>query len=92
MKTQTLKTVVFIIALVFGIQVNAQSKNQNRQKPGFEKIIKKLDTNKDGLISKEEAKKGERKRISENFDKIDSDSDGFITLEELKAMRKKKKQ
>lgn len=92
MKIKTLKTVVFILALVFGIQANAQSKNQNKQKPDFERILKKLDTNKDGLISKEEAKKGERKRLIENFDKIDSDSDGFISLEELKAMRKKKKQ
>ncbi len=90
MKIKTLKTVVFILVLVFGIQVNAQSKN--RQKPDFEKIIKKLDTNKDGLIDKSEAAKGERKRLIENFDKIDSDSDGFISLEELKAMRKKKKQ
>ncbi len=92
MKTKTLKTVVFILSLVFGIQVNAQSKNQNKQKPDFERIIKKLDANKDGLIDKSEAAKGERKRISENFDKIDNDSDGFISLEELKAMRKKKKQ
>jgi Ca2+-binding EF-hand superfamily protein len=44
-----------------------------------DELIADLDTNKDGKISKEEA----RGRLKENFDKIDLNKDGFIDREEL---------
>lgn len=46
--------------------------------------IKRMDANKDGQISNEEAKG----RLAENFDEIDSDADGQLTKEELQAFGK----
>ncbi len=42
-------------------------------------VFSRLDTNKDGKISKEEA----RGLIKEHFDRIDTNKDGFITFDEL---------
>jgi Ca2+-binding EF-hand superfamily protein len=44
-----------------------------------DRLFKELDRNKDGRISREEAK-GQLKR---NFDRIDENRDGFIDREEL---------
>lgn len=43
----------------------------------------KLDTDKDGKISKAEAAKGPR--LSKNFDNVDADHDGFVTRAEMTA-------
>jgi len=48
-----------------------------------ERIFGRLDTNGDGLISREEAQKGPRMR--RRFDIIDTDKDGFVSRAELKA-------
>lgn len=59
---------------------------QERPKPGA--LIAKLDLNKDGKISKEEAKGP----LKKNFEKRDINKDGYITLEELnKAPKPQKK-
>ena len=44
-----------------------------------DEIFEELDVNKDGKISKDEA----RGRLKENFDKIDTNKDGFIDRQEL---------
>jgi Ca2+-binding EF-hand superfamily protein len=44
---------------------------------------KKLDTNGDGKISKEEAQAAPR--LAGRFDQVDANKDGFITPEEMKA-------
>jgi Ca2+-binding EF-hand superfamily protein len=43
-------------------------------------LLKELDTDMDGKISRDEAKG----RIKEHFDRIDRDKDGFISKEELR--------
>jgi hypothetical protein len=50
--------------------------------PSPEEIMAKLDTNKDGKISREEA----QGPLANDFDKIDSNKDNYITLDELKNM------
>lgn len=45
-------------------------------------ILNRMDTNKDGKISKDEA----RGPLAENFDKIDTNKDGFIDREELRIV------
>ncbi len=47
--------------------------------PSPEKMIERSDTNKDGVLTKDESD------LRGNFDKIDADSDGKVTAEELKA-------
>lgn len=51
---------------------------------------KKLDTNGDGKVSKEEAKAG-APRMAEHFDAIDANKDGFITPDEMKAAHEKRR-
>jgi Ca2+-binding EF-hand superfamily protein len=50
-------------------------------------VFDRLDTNKDGKISKEEAKG----LIKEHFDKIDTNKDGFIEFDELLKAAKEKR-
>ena len=47
--------------------------------------LKDLDTNKDNMISRDEAKG--RPRLAKNFDAIDTNKDGQLTRDELKAYR-----
>ncbi|WP_147676862.1 MBL fold metallo-hydrolase [Algibacter pacificus] len=53
--------------------------NTNQQAPNFKKMLSRMDTNKDGKISKTEAKG----RLKENFDKRDGNKDGFIAETEF---------
>jgi len=61
--------------------------NNNHERPKPEDLVTKLDVNKDGKISKEEAKGP----LGEDFQTIDTNNDGFITLEELKNVPNPKK-
>lgn len=80
-----------IIVFVGLLMVSGMQANNGFQRPSPEKIFKKLDSNKDGKIDKEEASKARRGNFAKNFDKIDADKDGFITLKELKSAIEKRK-
>ena len=66
----------------------------DKPKMNPEEMLKKLDTDKDGKVSKAEwlaspqAKKDEAK-ATERFGKMDKNSDGSLTLEELTPKKKK---
>lgn len=64
-----------------------EKKDHPRRDP--EELFKKLDTDADGKISKEEADKSEHKMIKEHFAEIDANSDGYISKDELKAFKPK---
>ena len=51
----------------------------------FEERFAKSDTNKDGKLTKQEAKDGGMSRLSRFFGRVDSDGDGFVTKAQLKA-------
>ena len=51
--------------------------------------MKALDTNKDKMISRDEAKA--KPRLAKNFDAIDTNKDGELSREEMKAYRKAQK-
>ncbi len=71
-----------------GCEATPQQQDQHakRKRPSPERLIKDLDKNKDGKLSKSELK-GPIKR---DFVRIDKNKDGYITLAELKAMPKPK--
>ena len=49
----------------------------------------RVDTDKDGMVSREEAK-ADAPRLSRDFDKVDTDGNGQVTREELEAAGKQK--
>lgn len=58
---------------------NRSGNSTNQQGPDFKKMLSRMDTNKDGKISKTEAKGN----LGENFDKRDTNGDGYIVETEL---------
>ena len=60
---------------------------EGRRRPKLEKIIAKMDNNKDGKLSKEEI----QGPLVEKFNEVDTNKDGFITLEELKDAPKRER-
>lgn len=92
MNKQKIRIGLVVLALtLFSFNSTAQRPTEGHP-PSAEKVIEKLDTDKDGVISKVEAESAEKKRIAEHFDKIDTDQNGFISKEELEAMHEKRKQ
>ena len=96
MKNKTFKTALLIFGATLFFSTNAFAQSQNRperrERPTFAEMIKKMDANEDGKLSKDEIKG----RLKERFDVIDADEDGFITEEEFekapKPERKERRQ
>jgi Ca2+-binding EF-hand superfamily protein len=65
-----------------------QPKNKEVKK---QEMYNKLDADKDGKISKDEADKGPKSKLSQNFAEIDKNKDNYLDKEELKAYRNEKK-
>jgi Ca2+-binding EF-hand superfamily protein len=88
-----------VAALIF---VNAGAVDAAAKKNSLEDQFKKLDTNNDGKLSKDEfAKMGKgakanaanNKKTDKLFQKLDTNNDGFLSLDEFKKiadMKKKK--
>jgi Ca2+-binding EF-hand superfamily protein len=54
--------------------------------PGHEgDWFKRLDTNQDGAITKDEAQAANAERITKTFDTLDANKDGMITQDEMRA-------
>jgi Ca2+-binding EF-hand superfamily protein len=81
MKRITLKTgLLFAMFVALGtVAVNAQSKRERKEPPTFTELLKQMDKDEDGQLSKDEVKGP----LKNDFAKIDTDDDGFITKEEL---------
>ncbi len=58
---------------------NAQAGQRGQGRPTASQILAEMDTNKDGKLSKDEAKGP----LAQDFDTIDTNDDGFISKEEL---------
>jgi Ca2+-binding EF-hand superfamily protein len=95
MKSNTLKTAV----LVFGIALvtsniscgQSQKEQERRKPPTFKQLLKQMDANEDGKLSKKEIKGP----LKDDFKKVDTNEDGFITKKEFenapKPERKERK-
>ena len=88
MKRITLKTgLLFAVLVAFGtVTANAQSKGERKEPPTATELLKQMDKDEDGQLSKEEVKGP----LKDDFDKIDTDEDGFLTEEELEKAPKPK--
>ena len=94
MRRQNLKlrTLITIIAVSATVTVTAQGRKRSGddsrpEPPSFSKLLKIMDENEDGKLSKEEIKGP----LKDDFDKVDANEDGYITEEELKKAPKPKK-
>ncbi|WP_445956436.1 EF-hand domain-containing protein [Yeosuana sp.] len=92
MKRSTLRAGIILgmITFLFTISTNAQSSNKNQQKqkpPTFSELLKEMDKNEDGKLSKDEV----NGPLKEDFSTIDTDEDGFISKKELEKAPKPKK-
>lgn len=89
MKRNTLKIAIlfFGITLVTSCNIFGQEegqKREHRKPPSAEELLKEMDANEDGKLSKKEVKG----RLKKHFDKIDANEDGFLTKEELEKAPK----
>lgn len=69
-------------------ETNKERKNGQGDRPSITTMFTQMDVNKDGKISKAEAKGP----LSEDFAKIDSNKDGFLSIEELEKAPKPERQ
>jgi Ca2+-binding EF-hand superfamily protein len=79
-----------IATCLFSINTHAQSRDNNQQRktpPTFSELLKEMDKNEDGKLSKDEVKGP----LKDDFAKIDTNEDGFITEKELKNAPKPKR-
>lgn len=88
MKRKILKTgLLFAMLVAFGaVTVYAQSKGDKKEPPTYAKLIKEMDKDEDGLLSKEEVKGP----LKNNFSEIDTNEDGYISEEEFDKAPKPK--
>jgi Ca2+-binding EF-hand superfamily protein len=89
MNKKILLSVSLLLACAFvSVSVNAQDHKDHKKDP--EKVIKSLDTNNDGKISKAEAEKAEKGKLKDHFAKVDANGDGFVDKTELETYWKNK--
>lgn len=77
-------------SLLFMLGANAQQERGEKgkkERPKFAQLLKDMDANDDGKLSKDEVKG----RLKEHFDKVDLNEDGFITEEEFKKAPRPKR-
>jgi Ca2+-binding EF-hand superfamily protein len=73
---------LFMLAAQGQAQTGETKKKQPSADDIVESLLKQMDTNKDGKISREEAKG----KLAEAFDKIDANKDGYLDRKELRAL------
>jgi Ca2+-binding EF-hand superfamily protein len=85
------KILILLAVVVFSVSCSHHKGKSYKKGDRGMKMIEKMDTNKDGSVSKEEFQKAHE----ESFETVDANNDGKITKEELKkskkAMKGKKK-
>lgn len=92
MKIDRLKMTVLVFTMALFCTSTSFGQSQNRQDrkkpPTFKELIKEMDADENGKLSKDELKGP----LKENFAKVDADEDGFITEEEFKKAPRPKRQ
>ncbi|MGJ8593429.1 MAG: EF-hand domain-containing protein [Aquaticitalea sp.] len=92
MKNSKINTAILSFGIVVLMSTNSFGQGQNKQEkkpPTFKELLKEMDKNEDGKLSKDEVKGP----IKDDFATIDTDEDGFISEKELeKAPKPKRKE
>ena len=77
-----------ILALTFFIALPSYSNPTNEKNNKMRRRFERIDTNKDGLLSKDEMIEAHRNRIDKMFLKFDKDGDSKLSKKELRSVRK----
>src|SRR5437660_1082731 len=95
-----------LAALALGLSTVGAGDNEPKKKPDAEALFKKLDTNSDGKLTRDEflqladrikekagEEKGEKARefLGKVFDKLDADNKGYLTLAQFKKFGEMRK-
>ena len=96
MKTKTLIALCIVATLAIGSQVraqdstkvNTQTDSQSQMKQKTPRMMQTMDSDKNGMISREEAKAAKNQKLFENFDEADASGDGMIDATEFMASSK----
>ena len=96
MKNRFLKTVIFTAAIIFSLNSQAQDRKKGQkggQRGGGspEKMIERLDVDKDGKLNLEEVSAAKRGKLAESFEAIDIDADGLLDITELETYFEERK-
>ena len=87
-KTILMTTFAVLIFAVSGCAQGHQNGELNQEPPSVEELLRHMDANEDGKLSKKEVKGP----LKNDFNKVDLNEDGFLTREEIeKAPRPKGK-
>ena len=89
MKRNTIKKTVLafgLMVLISNVSFGQSKPREGKQPPSFSQLLKEMDKNDDGKLSKDEIKGP----LKEDFAKIDANEDGFITEKEFKKAPKPK--
>ena len=89
------KKLAMIAAVAVLATVSSYGQEKQTKGPKQDRIkeqMKRLDTDKDGRISLEEANKAENGKLKKNFSEIDTNADKYIDEAEMKAFRQRKMQ
>ena len=89
LSTKIIASLIVIISITASCKSSSETtegsgQRKDGERPNIETLFAQMDANKDGKISKSEAKGP----LSESFSKIDTNEDGFISKEELKKAPK----
>ncbi|PKA99092.1 EF hand domain-containing protein [Flavobacteriaceae bacterium MAR_2009_75] len=90
MKTNSISTTIATVAFtLLTVSFVSAQERERKEPPSAEDIIKKMDSDEDGKLSKKEV----NGPLKNDFAKVDTDEDGYLTLEELEnAPRPKKRE
>lgn len=89
MKRKTLLSTAFAIclfpALVSAAPTGDAGAKGKGERPNPGAMFKKIDTDGDGRLSREEVNAAPAKRLQHNFNEIDTNGDGYLSKEEMRA-------
>ncbi|MGJ8593422.1 MAG: EF-hand domain-containing protein [Aquaticitalea sp.] len=89
MKNNKIKIAIGCFGILVGMSTSSMAQGQNKQEkkpPTFSELLKEMDKNEDGKLSKAEVKGP----LKEEFSTVDTDEDGFISEAEFKKAPKPK--
>ena len=82
---------VVMMLMLAGMFTTGAFAQEKPKKSDKESLMAKLDTNKDGKLSKTEVDASDKVKLKEKFTDVDTNKDSFLDKAELKAYKKEKK-